>query len=189
MSRVKLYSVIVMLGLLALLAGACAPEPVATPTPSPPSTSEEMPASEPVPTVTPVSPNASSEECPTTPTLPGASEEVLTGEPSPSMEASNEASQRIAEGFLRSSPTFFFDGIEKSVRLVDTIAPQSMPDYRIFFFTFDSGQAGYGDRTGQVLAEVITPHKVAITVDQGQIKVALIDRTWDILTQEKIVSG
>lgn len=186
MSRVKLYSVIVMLGLLALLAGACAPEPVATPTPSPPSTSEEMPASEPVPTVTPVSPNASSEECPTTPTLPGASEEVLTGEPSPSMEASDEESQRIAEGFLRSSLTFIFDGIEESVRLVDTIAPQRMPDYRVFLFTFDSGHAGHGDRTGQVLAEVITPHKVAITVDQGKIILALMDRKWDMLTQKEV---
>jgi len=189
MNRLKLYSVIVMLGLLALLAGACAPEPVPAPTPSLPVTSEESPASEPAPTVIPVPPEASPEPCATTPTSPGASEEVLTSEPSPSMEASDEESQRIAEEFLRSSPTFIFDGIEDTLRLVDTIAPQSMPDYRIFFFTFDSGQAGYGDRTGQVLAEVITPHKVAITVDQGQIKVALIDRTWDILTQEKIVSG
>jgi len=189
MSRVKLYSVVAMLGLLVLLAGACAPEPVATPTPSPPGTPEESPASEPAPTVTPVPPDVSSEPCPTTQASPSASEEVLTSEPSPSVEASDEESQRIAEGFLKSSPTFIFDGIENSLRLVDTIAPQSMPDYRIFFFTFDSRQAGYGDRTGQVLAEVITPHKVAITVDQGKIKVALIDRTWDILTQEKIVSG
>ena len=120
---------------------------------------------------------------------PGTPEEVPVSEPSPSMEASNEASQRIAEGFLRSSPTFFFDGIEKSVRLVDTIAPQSMPDYRIFFFEFESRQAGYGDRTGQVLAQVITTHKVAITVDRGEITLALMDRTWNMLTQEKIVSG
>ncbi|MFC1911605.1 hypothetical protein ACFLXG_00370 [Chloroflexota bacterium] len=123
------------------------------------------------------------------PTAPTTPEEVPTSEPAPSTEASAEESLRIAEGFLRVSPTFTFDGIEESVRLEDTIAPQHMPDYRVFLFTFDSRHAGYGDRTGQGLAEVITPHKVAITVDRGKITLALMDRKWDMLTQKEVSPG
>jgi len=72
--------------------------------------------------------------------------------------------------------------------LVNTLATR-LPSYWIFFFEFDSRHAGYGDRTGQVLAQVITPHKAAITVEQGEIKLALMDKKWDMINQKECPPG
>jgi len=36
-------------------------------------------------------------------------------------------------------------------------------------FEFDSAHAGYGGRTGQVVAEVITHHRASITVEQMKV--------------------
>lgn len=53
-----------------------------------------------------------------------------------------------------------------------------------FVFKFESRQAGYGDRTGQLLAEVITPHEAEVTVGCGDVKVAVMDGRWDMLSDK-----
>ena len=98
---------------------------------------------------------------------------------------SEEESQRIAEEFVRTSPTFVFDSIEDTLTLVDTITLRC-PHCWQFTFEFDSRHAGYGDRTGQMLAEVITPHRAIITVEQTEITSAVMDEEWDMLNQETI---
>ena len=121
---------------------------------------------------------------------------LLTGacasEPSPAptptppdtiKEVSQEESRRIAEEFLRNSPTFAFDGIEDTLRLVDTLRPRC-PYCWAFIFEFESRHAGYGDRTGQALAQVITPHQASISVEQGEVKFAVMDDKWDMLSQK-----
>ncbi len=55
-----------------------------------------------------------------------------------------------------------------------------------FTFEFDSRHAGYGDRTGQVLAQVITPHRAVVTVEEGEVTSAVMDGKWDMLRQEMI---
>jgi hypothetical protein len=52
-----------------------------------------------------------------------------------------------------------------------------------FIFYFESSHAGYGDRTGQVLAQVITPHAVDILVKEGSVELALMDGEWDMINQ------
>jgi hypothetical protein len=54
----------------------------------------------------------------------------------------------------------------------------------VFIFEFQCSNAGYGDRTGQELATVITPHTASIAVQQGEIKAADLDGKWDILKQK-----
>lgn len=98
-------------------------------------------------------------------------------------QMTKEESQRIAEEFLRSSPTFAFDGIPDTLKLADT-SELSDPYSWTFVFEFESLHAGYGDRTGQVLAQVITPHQASITVEQLEIKYATIDGVWDMIAQE-----
>ena len=100
-------------------------------------------------------------------------------------QMSKEESQKIAEEFLRNSPTFVFDGIEDTVRLVDTITLRC-PCCWQFIFEFESRHAGYGDRTGQALAQVITPHKAAITVEQGEVRYAVMDGKWDMINQKML---
>ena len=106
----------------------------------------------------------------------------------PVIEFSQEESQQIAEAFVKSSPTFVFDGIEETLELAETHPPTVTLSGWQFVFEFDSRHAGYGDRIGQVLAQVITPHQAVIVVEQGKVTHAVIDEKWDML-QQKMVEG
>ena len=96
-----------------------------------------------------------------------------------------EGSRQLAERFVRQSPTFAFDGNEETLELVKTLKLDSENDWQ-FVYQFESAHAGYGDRTGQMLAEVITRHEARITVEQGEIKTAIMDEKWDMLEQRMI---
>ena len=104
---------------------------------------------------------------------------------SPVTEMSQEGSQAIAEEFVRNSPTFTFDGLEETLKLTGTLTARC-PFCWLFTFEFDSRQAGYGDRTGQVLAQVITHHQAVIAVEQMEINSAVMDDSWDMLTQQEV---
>lgn len=95
------------------------------------------------------------------------------------------AARQMAEEFVRNSPTFQFDGIEESLTLAETLYPDIENAWQ-FVFQFESRQAGYGDRTGQMLAEVITPHEAIITVEQGEVTNAIMDEKWDMINQQML---
>lgn len=94
-----------------------------------------------------------------------------------------EESGQIAEEYVIDSPTFAFDGIEDSLTLVNT-ETMRCPCCWAFDFEFECRHAGYGDRTGQMLAQVITPHTARIVVNEGQVVQAVVDEVWDMMTQE-----
>ena len=96
-----------------------------------------------------------------------------------------EDSRETAEEFVKDSPTFEFDGIEETLSLVETLYPDIENTWQ-FVFTFDSLHAGYGDRSDEVLAEVITPHEAIITVENGEAVTAVMDEIWDMINQEMI---
>lgn len=96
-----------------------------------------------------------------------------------------EKSLKIAQQFLENSPTYKFDGIEETLKHEETLTLRC-PYCWQFIFTFNSRQAGYGDRTGQMLAQVITQHTARITVEQEEVTYAVLDNKWDMLQQEKI---
>jgi len=100
-------------------------------------------------------------------------------------QMSEEESKKIAEQFVRNSPTFAFDGIENTLELTGTLTVRC-PYCWVFIFEFDSRHPGYGDRTGEVLAEVITPHRAAIAVEQLEITSALMDDRWDMLRRQML---
>jgi hypothetical protein len=106
---------------------------------------------------------------------------------SPFHRVSEEESLRIAEDFVKHSSTFAFDGIEGSLRLMERL-DSDLKYAWTFVFKFESKQAGYGDRTGQMLAEVITPHEAVVTVECGEVKTAVMDGRWDMLS-EKFLPG
>jgi len=95
---------------------------------------------------------------------------------------SEEESEELARGFVRDSRTFEFDGIEESLELVETLQARC-PGCWVFTYAFDSRHAGYGDRSDQMLAQVITPHKVSIGVEQGEVVRAVLDGEWDMMAQ------
>jgi hypothetical protein len=101
------------------------------------------------------------------------------------MIATEEASLEIAGDFLRNSPTFRFDGIEGSIVHTDTLEA-FCPYCWGFVFEFQCAHAGYGDRTEQVLAQVITTHEAIISVSGGVIDGGAIDGKWDMVKQQEI---
>jgi len=98
-----------------------------------------------------------------------------------------EGSRKLAEEFVRNSPTFTFDGREDTLRLVETLYPDIENAWQ-FVFQLESSHAGYGDRTGQMLLPVITPHEAVVTVEKGEVISALMDGKWDIMNQ-KMLNG
>ena len=98
---------------------------------------------------------------------------------------SKEDSQKTAIDFLRNSPTFRFDGIENTLKLVWSGAEEKLYRWE-FHYEFQSRHAGYGDRTGLILAQVITDHRTQIMVEQGKVVHAVLDGKWDMLRQKII---
>jgi len=93
---------------------------------------------------------------------------------------SQKGSQRVAEEFLKKEATFQFDGIPETLKVISTTA---VGDGWKFTIQFDSRHAGYGNRSGQVLAEIITPHTSEVTVQAEVVTTAIMDGQWDMINQ------
>jgi hypothetical protein len=97
--------------------------------------------------------------------------------------------EELAIEFIESSPTFSFDGVPGSIEIIDVVAAESYPVQYFITVAFECSHAGYGDRTGQVFAQVITRHVMRLNISDGQVLSAVIDGKWDELNQrEKVVS-
>ena len=94
-------------------------------------------------------------------------------------------SQGIAVEFLSHSPTFRFDGLENTLKLIQDEDGERLSRW-IFYYEFQSRHAGYGDRSGLMLAQVITDHRAQIVVEQGEVVYAVLDGRWDELRQRII---
>lgn len=99
---------------------------------------------------------------------------------------------KIGTDFIKDSPTFKFDGIEETLELEEFMIREDTPRQYVLTYNFDSRYAGYGDRVGQAVANVITMHRAVIIlnvelVENGasyQVGTAHIDGRWNILGQE-----
>jgi hypothetical protein len=103
--------------------------------------------------------------------------------------ASGNAGQRaeeIARDFIVQAPTFKFDGISDTLKVTDVKALEIFPVQYIITITFDSLNAGYGDRTGQEVREIITPHTAVVTVVNDNVVSAMLDNQWDELNQKNM---
>ena len=96
-----------------------------------------------------------------------------------------EESWAIAEDYLLNSPTFTYDGVAESLERVEA-RPMDCLSCWEFVFEFDCLHSGYGDRTGHILLQVITPHTAAIRISNGVVTRAVLDDKWDMMDQELI---
>ena len=100
--------------------------------------------------------------------------------------------QQKIEDFIKNSSTFVFDGIANSIEFVNIIGSKegtsTIPteDWE-FTVTYQTAHPEHGDRTGQVLAQVITDHVAVIKVEEGEITSAICDNTWDMLNDRLYV--
>lgn len=91
-------------------------------------------------------------------------------------------SLEIAREFVERSPTYQFDGY--NLRHRETLYADTACEHcYTFVFEFESRHAGYGNRTGQMLAQVITPHQAQVTVENGEVTSAILDGKWDMINQ------
>lgn len=92
---------------------------------------------------------------------------------------------KIAIDWLRGSPTFKFDGVEDSLKVVEVWQAQTFayPSFWQVTIEFDSLHVGYGNRAGQILAQVITHHSIRIHLTEAKVTLAVIDDGWDELKQ------
>lgn len=97
-----------------------------------------------------------------------------------------EEAKEIALEFLTHAPTFSFDGIEGTMEILDVAIAESYPVQYFITITFDCSQAGYGDRTDMMLAQVITTHEARVVVVEGQLRSAVLDGVWDEVGQVEI---
>jgi hypothetical protein len=108
-----------------------------------------------------------------------------------------QGGRELAEKFVRNSPTFVFDGIEESLTLKETTillkehkpgSPDTLSKVHgwSFTFNFESRHAGYGDRSGQVLNQAITPHEAIIMVEAGEVTKAILDGVWNMINQHML---
>ncbi len=98
----------------------------------------------------------------------------------------DEIAVNTALTFLRNGATYKFDGIPETLEVGETLILESYPIQYVVTISFDSRYGGYGDRTGQVLIQVITPHTARITVVSGEVVSATLDDVWDELNQEEL---
>ncbi len=93
--------------------------------------------------------------------------------------------ENIGRGFVENESTYVFDGMEET--LVMAGMEYSAEDVAWFVtFRFDSRQAGYGDREGQMLAQVITPHEAVLKYQQGNLISAIMDGQWNMVKQRMV---
>ncbi len=103
-------------------------------------------------------------------------------------QTGEDLARKTAIDFISTSPTFSFDGIKDSIVVQSTRTFDTSPPEYVVFLSFDSAHAGYGDRSDQVLAQVITNHNALIKVVNGKVVTAILDSgTWDELNQKMLI--
>jgi hypothetical protein len=91
-----------------------------------------------------------------------------------------------AEQFVNGEATYRFDGDAGTLK----VAMNKTIDASTYEIVaeFTSRAAGFGDRTGMMVAEVLTPHKAVITVNKGEVVSAIMDGQWDMLMQKLLTN-
>ena len=108
---------------------------------------------------------------------------VFTGCTKPSV-GSKEHSEGVAKEFVRLETTFRFDGIPETLEVTSAT---SVGNGWQFTVEYDSRHAGYGNRSGQILAQVITHHTAEVTVQGGLgVTKAIMDDVWDMIDQRMV---
>lgn len=107
----------------------------------------------------------------------------------PMTETEKEASDAygIVHGYVVASPTFAYDG-DVSTLIVEYVgSTKSIPPQHMFRASFDSSHGGFGNREGQMLTQVITPHTMEVSVVDGTVISAVTDDVWDEMNHQYVL--
>ncbi|NHH97175.1 hypothetical protein DYY66_1676 [Candidatus Nitrosotalea sp. FS] len=97
----------------------------------------------------------------------------------------NQFALNEAKRFIRSSPTFEFDGMENTLKLSVSSVEESFPPITLILATFDSATPGYGNENRMEMPPHLTHHNMSIVISNtNQVSQAIIDKQWDELKQK-----
>ena len=91
------------------------------------------------------------------------------------LTSENEVAEQ-ALNYLYDAPTFLFDGIRESVRILKVI--QSMiftSSSWLVNVEFDCSHTRYGDRSGEIVQQVIQHHTAVLLLTDGRVTSMVID--------------
>jgi hypothetical protein len=117
--------------------------------------------------------------------------DVLVTEISESEIVDEEKAAIVAISVLKGSATFQFDGIEGSLIAVKVTKLFNEPPTQEYLWVvevaFVTAHPGHGNRSGMILAQVMTEHKAVVSLDEiGNVITTVCDKEWDILGEKKI---
>ncbi|MGQ0771392.1 MAG: hypothetical protein ACT4NT_01270 [Nitrososphaerota archaeon] len=95
----------------------------------------------------------------------------------------------IAKNFVMSAPTFAFDGMEDTLTIGSISVLESFPVQYQLEVLFTSTHGGFGNRTGQMITQVLTPHIVDVLISEGNVLSAVIDDTWDEMNHQFVLKA
>jgi hypothetical protein len=114
-------------------------------------------------------------------------QQSITMEPVVQEDSKTPEAIEAALDFVRSSPTFVFDGIEDSVKLESVKMTKSLPPQYIIEISFESAHGGFGNREGQVLTQAITSHKMNLVAVESTVMSAVTDDVWDEMNHQYVL--
>ena len=82
--------------------------------------------------------------------------------------------------YLKNSPIFKYDGMLDSINVTGAYRARTPTPTWLVAISFDCRHSGYGDRDGQMLLQVISPHVMGVIVEEGEVIEAAIDGRWDV---------
>ncbi|MDD5311572.1 MAG: hypothetical protein PHO26_00860 [Dehalococcoidia bacterium] len=92
--------------------------------------------------------------------------------------------QTAAENYLKGTSTFRFDGIPGSIKPVKNEELKDQTGWKLTY-SFQTAHPGHGDRSGLILAQVITDHTAVLETRQCNISSAICDNSWNLMTDQK----
>lgn len=95
----------------------------------------------------------------------------------------NETVEDVAKNFVKNSPTFEYDGIPGSIEITEK---EKIDGEWKVVLKFKCTSAGYGNRSGMIVAQVITEHIAEIIIRDNEVVSAIYDGKWDEIAQRPI---
>ena len=106
----------------------------------------------------------------------------MVGAPMQKAPSGVDAALQVAKGFVTNEATYKFDGMEDTLKLDATGTFPEPGKYEVTC-EFTSAHGGYGDRAGMFVTEALTPHKCILIVSDDRVTSAVMDGTYDMMSQ------
>lgn len=89
-----------------------------------------------------------------------------------------------SENWIAKSPTYSYDG--SGLEFINYTILETAPETYEINYKFISASGGYGDRSNQMVIQVLIDHTITLRITKGKVISAVIDNKWDELNQVEL---